>query len=51
MWAVLLGVLLILVAATSSHAAMRHRVATHTRQAAAVLMVHSAHGHRAHLHR
>jgi hypothetical protein len=40
MWAVLLGVLLILVAATSSHAAM-HRVAHPLRPAAAVTRAHA----------
>jgi hypothetical protein len=51
MWAVLLGVLLILVAATSSHAAMRHRAATHARPAAAVVAVRSADSHRPHVPR
>jgi hypothetical protein len=45
MWAVLLGVLLILVAATSSHAAMR-RAAHPLRPAAAVTRAH-AHAGRA----
>jgi uncharacterized MAPEG superfamily protein len=51
MWAVLLGVLLILVAATSSHAAMRQRVDAHTRAVAATVAVHGAHVDRAHARR
>jgi hypothetical protein len=50
MWAVLLGVLLILVAATSSHAAMRHRPAQHVQARSALV---AARGHaltRGHAH-
>jgi len=44
MWAVLLGVLLILVAATSSHAAMRRPAhAHHAVHAAVVRHAHSQH--------